>query len=42
MIFQIGNREDMAVGTAEAKSGCKGTGRICERLPEAESDTSGI
>ena len=27
---------------SEGKSGCKDTGRICERLPEAESDTSGI
>ena len=42
VIFQIGNREDMAVGTIRRKSGCKGTGRICERLPETESDTSGI
>ena len=31
VIFQIGNREDMAVGTVRRRSGCKGTGRICER-----------
>ena len=42
MIFQIGNREDMAVGTSEGNLAVKILDEICERLPEAESDTSGI
>ena len=32
VIFQIGNREDMAVGTSEGNLAVKSTGRICERL----------
>ena len=42
VIFQIGNREDMAVGTEEGNLAVKVLGRICERLPKTESDTSGI
>ena len=38
----IDYREANGGGNVRRKSSCKGTGRICERLPEAESDTSGI
>ena len=40
--LDVYKRQGYGSGNVRRKSGCKGTGRICERLPETESDTSGI